>query len=336
MPQKPPFVSVIIPTYNMQYLVKKTIVSLFKQSYPSDRFEIIVVDNSSIDRTEEMIKLLQDDAPRTLMYYRKKNEGPGSSRNLGIAKANGSIIAFTDSDCIADPHWLKNGVAKMREGVGLVQGKTIPNPHQIGKAFSRTQYCLRENGMYQTCNMFYRKEVIDLVGGFAPEFCGENCFGKPRWGGEDTDLAWRVKEQGWKSVFADDAIIYHHVFNLDPWKMIICIGRPQFQGLFYVLPILVKKHPELRKYLYRRYFLNKVKAYFDLLCLSMILGILIHKVFFVFAIPYFALRSKKIFANRPLARYPRGIGVLIVRILNDIVEFFLLLSGSIWNRSIVL
>lgn len=333
---KIPFVSVIIPTLNMQDLLRAAVESLFTQSYPKDRFEIIVVDNSSSDGTEAMVRSLQENSPCSLQYYRKENEGPGASRNFGIEKAKGDIVAFTDSDCVADPNWLKNGVTNMGAGIGFVQGKTIPNPDQTLRTFSRTQLITKENGMYPMCNIFYRKDALDQAGGFSPDFCGLNFYGKPRWGGEDTDLAWRVKRAGWECVFADDTLVYHHIFPLRPWQMIIGFRKYQFQGLFFAMPYLVKKHPELRKHMYYRIFLNRTKALFDIFFLSLLAGILIHQIFFLFALPYLALQSKKSFLWRPLKEYHRGFVVFIVRILSDSMDFILLLGGSIWNRSIVL
>ena len=332
---KLPFISVVIPTYNMRDLLRDVIESLYKQSYPRDRYEIIIVDNSSSDGTEEMIHSLQQNSLCNLSYYRKENEGPGSSRNLGIAKAKGTIIAFTDSDCAADKNWLKNGIAKMTDGIGIVQGKTLPNPGQTPGTFSRTQSVPDENGMYPTCNIFYRKDALDQVGGISPAFCGLNCFGKPRWGGEDTDLAWRVKKQRWGSVFADEAIIYHHIFPLRPWQAIFGFRKYQFQGLFFAVPYLLKKHPELRKHMYYRFFLSRKKALFDIFFISLLSGILIHPVFFLFAVPYI-IELKDAFLGRPLKEYHRGLVVFIIRVLSDFVDFILLLSGSIWNRSIIL
>ena len=330
-----PFVSVVIPTYNRRELLRDAIESLNKQSYPRDRYEIIVVDNSSSDGTDEIMYSLQKKSPCHLRYYRKENEGPGSSRNLGIEKAHGTIIAFTDSDCVADQNWLKHGAARMTDGIGIVQGKTLPNPDQKLETFSRTQTVTKENGMYPMCNIFYRKDVLDQVGGISPDFCGLNCFGKPRWGGEDTDLAWRVKKLGWKSVFADEAVIYHHIFPLRPWQAIIGFRKYQFQGLFFAVPYLLKKHPELRRHMYYRYFLSRKKALFDIFFLSLLSGILIHQVFFLFAVPYIA-ESKDAFLGRPLKEYHRGVVMVITRVLSDLVDFVLLLSGSIWNRSIIL
>ena len=331
-----PFVSVIISTYNMRDLLRDAVGSLYKQEYPIDRFEIIVVDNSSTDGTEEMMRSLQAKVSGMLRYYCKENEGPGASRNLGIRQARGDIVAFTDSDCTAHPGWLKNGVAKMGDGIGVVQGKTVPNPEQTLRALSKTQSITNENGMYQTCNIFYRKEALDMAGGFAPDFCGLNCFGKPRWGGEDTDLAWRVKEQGWKSVFAADALVYHHIFPLRPWQVIASMREYQMQGLFHAIPYLVKRHPGLRKHLYLRYFLSKDKALFDMSFLSVVSGLLIHPVFFLLTLPYVTERSKNAVFCRPIREYHRGFVVFITRILRDLADFILLFGGSIWQRTIIL
>jgi len=320
----------------MRELLRAAVESLYRQDYPADRFEIIVVDNSSSDGTKEMILSLQAKASDMLRYYHKENEGPGAARNLGITKARGDIVAFTDGDCTAHHEWLKNGIANMGDGIGMVQGKTIPNPDQTLRALSRTQSITNENGMYQTCNIFYRKEALDSVGGFSSDFCGLNIFGKPRWGGEDTDLAWRVKEQGWNSVFAEGALVYHHIFPLRPWQVITSMREYKFQGLFYAIPYLVKRHPKLRDHLYCRYFLSKEKALFDIFLLSVLSGLLIHSLFFLLTLPYVREQSKNALFCRPLREYHRGLVVFITRVLSDLADFILLFGGSIWQRTIIL
>ena len=87
-------VSVIIPTYNRNKIVKRAIKSVLFQSY--QKFEIIIIDDASIDNTEEGIKSIGDERIR---YFRNKiNIGPGASRNKGIDNAKGKWIAFLDSD----------------------------------------------------------------------------------------------------------------------------------------------------------------------------------------------------------------------------------------------
>jgi cellulose synthase/poly-beta-1,6-N-acetylglucosamine synthase-like glycosyltransferase len=248
--------------------------------------------------------------------------------------ARGVLIAFTDSDCAADPGWITNGVAAMTEGVGLVQGKTLPDPGQELRPLSLTQKVTWEDGLYQSCNIFYRKEILEKLGGFSPDFCGVNRLGIPRWGGEDTDLAWRVKKAGWKSVFSERAVIHHHVFPLTPLEAIY--SQRKFLGLFHVLPYLFKKYPELRKLLYGRFFLSKGMAFFDLFLVSILLGLFIHPVFLLPGLPYLLFRVRELVRGRSLHHYPEGLKLMITYVLSDLVSFVLLAAGSIRHRTIVL
>ena len=327
------FVSVIIPTRNMRELLRRTIESLIHQSYPETSFEIIVVDNSSTDGTGEMVRSVQEKTSHNLRYYSKENEGPGAARNLGITKAKGSIIAFTDSDCVADSEWLRNGVAGMTDEVGLVQGKTLPNPKQPQRIVQHTMKVISENSFYPTCNIFYKKDALESVGGFSSEFCGLNVFGRQR-GGEDTDLAWRIKESGWKSIFADDAVIYHHVFILTSLRAVIKYTR--FNVLF-ALALNIKKHPALRDaILYRRIFKSKQRALFYLFVLSLIFGIISHWGFFFLGVPYVARLLRVSFHNRPLWSYHRGITLFCIIIIIELVESVLSISASLLHRTIIL
>jgi glycosyltransferase involved in cell wall biosynthesis len=335
MSQAIPIVSVVIPTRNRKDILRDAIESLFIQSYPNDRYEIIVIDNDSDDGTDEMVASLLVHAPCELKYIRKKDEGPGTSRNTGIQLARGSIIAFTDDDCVVDPYWLKNGISKIGNGVGLVQGKTLPNPRQEMKVFIRTMRIEHEDGLYQTCNMFYRKDILESVGGFSPEFIGLDRFGKPRWGCEDIDLAWKVKKKGWKSVFADDAIVYHHVFYIHPIKGIL--NYRMFRAFFHFIPYVIKKHPEMRKSaLYRRYFFSKYTALFNLFIVALFLGVTIDKFFFLLIVPYMLALVRDSFRGRSLKTCYYGFVSAAFSIFFNFVIFILLLSGSIRCRSVVL
>ncbi len=327
-----PFVSVVIPTRNRRELLKDAIVSLFAQSYPKDRYEVIIVDNSSRDGTEEMVYSLQQGSPCVLHYYCKENEGPGSSRNLGIAKARGTIIAFTDSDCVADPHWLEHGVSRIADEVGLVMGKTLPNPHQPARTLQYTQKVLWNNGLYQTCNIFYRKTALENVGGFSPDFSGLNIFGQRV--GDDTDLAWRVKEKGWKSVFTNNAVVYHHIYPLSIRRAIFNFLQINANIAF---PRLVKRHPGLRNIIfYRNVFTSKQRALFYLLLLSLFPGMFIHWGFYLLGLPYVTRLLRVSFYRRPIWSYHRGFALFGIIIVHEIIESFLLICTSLIYRSVVL
>lgn len=93
-------VSIIIPTYNRGNTIERCILSLQNQTY--DDFEIIIVDDNSSDNTEDIIRRIND--VRVKYIKHNINKGANAARNTGILHANGSIIAFQDSD----DEWLPN------------------------------------------------------------------------------------------------------------------------------------------------------------------------------------------------------------------------------------
>ena len=88
-----PLISVIIPTYNGEKFIREAIESVLAQDYPA--LEIIVVDDGSVDGTQQLIESMSAD----LRYYRQaQNQGPAATRNIGIRDAAGEFIAFLDVD----------------------------------------------------------------------------------------------------------------------------------------------------------------------------------------------------------------------------------------------
>ncbi len=104
MNYKKPKVSVIIPTYNRAYSIRRAIQSILDQTYKN--FEIIIVDDGSTDDTEKIVKRFNDERIR---YFRHdQNKGGGAARNTGIKAASGEYIAFQDSD----DEWLPEKLEK--------------------------------------------------------------------------------------------------------------------------------------------------------------------------------------------------------------------------------
>lgn len=99
-------VSVIIPTYNRARLLPRAIQSVLNQTY--NNFELIIVDDGSIDNTEDVVKKFQKSDPRIIYIKNDKNKGPSASRNIGIEIAKGEYIAFQDSD----DEWLPEKIEK--------------------------------------------------------------------------------------------------------------------------------------------------------------------------------------------------------------------------------
>ena len=97
------FYSVIIPVYNRPIEVDELLSSLTKQSFTN--FEVLIIEDGSTDRCEEVVKTYQDEL--NISYYYKENSGQGFSRNYGFERAKGDYYIVFDSDCLIPPHYFE-------------------------------------------------------------------------------------------------------------------------------------------------------------------------------------------------------------------------------------
>jgi len=86
-------ISIIIPLYNKERTIRKSVESVLMQNY--EDYEIIIVDDGSTDRSVEVVESLQSEK---IHQYRKQNGGPSSARNYGVHKAKGDWLLFLDAD----------------------------------------------------------------------------------------------------------------------------------------------------------------------------------------------------------------------------------------------
>lgn len=160
-------ISVIIPIYNGEKTIRKCLNSIRNQTFKD--YEIIIVD-SSIDNTSKIIK---EEFPEVKLTHLNKKTQPGPARNLGIKKAKSSIIALTDSDCIADKNWLKE-IYKAHKTNDVVGGSVLnANPRNF---ISWASYLMEFTHVLPnkekfikhipTCNISYKKEIFQKYGYF--------------------------------------------------------------------------------------------------------------------------------------------------------------------------
>lgn len=228
------FVSIIVSTYNRKDMLKNCLEALFNQTYPKDRYEVIVVDDGSTDGTEEAVKSIPKTNNDRLRYFKQPNKGPAAARNLGIKKGVGEIIAFIDDDCIADKEWLSCIVKCFSEidKLGGVEGKVVspegktPFTHQVENL---------KGGSYLTANIAYKKECLFEVGLF------DESLHYPA--GEDWDLSFRILIAGFKIKFCRNAIVTHILIkrNLSDIIRATNIEWSAVDVIYYRYPELFKK-----------------------------------------------------------------------------------------------
>ncbi|HXF99752.1 MAG TPA: glycosyltransferase family A protein, partial [Bacteroidota bacterium] len=115
-----PLVSVVIPAYNAEKYIRRTLESALAQTY--EPFEVIVVDDGSTDATAEIVRDIAA-RDRRMRLLQKENGGVATARNLGIQSSDGSLIAPLDADDVWYPSKLEEQMSLMQrcdESVGLV------------------------------------------------------------------------------------------------------------------------------------------------------------------------------------------------------------------------
>ena len=203
LPQTPS-VSVIVCSYNGAQTLAPCLESLGKIAYPD--YEVLLVDDGSTDNTAEIAARFPH-----VRYIAQSNHGLSHARNTGAAAAKGEVLAYTDSDCMADPDWLYYLIGTLISGnFAGVGGPNIPPPAQnwvqacVAAAPGGPSHVLITDTIAEHipgCNMAWYRWVFDTVGGFDIEY---------HQAGDDVDFCWRVQQAGHQIAFSPTAIVWHH------------------------------------------------------------------------------------------------------------------------------
>src|SRR5947209_12306879 len=97
------FISVVVPTWNRAAHLRDLLASLAGQDYPPDRFEIVVVDDGSTDRTAEVVRAVASLAVPHVRYVPQEHRGYCAACNTGVSAASGEVVCFLDSDEMVPP-----------------------------------------------------------------------------------------------------------------------------------------------------------------------------------------------------------------------------------------
>ncbi len=198
-----PRVSVVVCSYNGGPTLDQCLRSLGALDYPD--YEVILVDDGSTDHTKAIVARYPE-----VSVFHQPNHGLSVARNVGLEKATGSIVAYTDSDCFADPDWLTRLVYQLlRSGAAAVGGPNLtPDDRWLAACVSASPgqptHVLENDQTAEHipgCNMAFRREALEAIGGFNPRY---------RKAGDDVDVCWRLQQAGRWITFAPGAFVWHH------------------------------------------------------------------------------------------------------------------------------
>ena len=228
MINKHPEISVIICSYNRADYIIGAIESLNQQTLDKSKFEILVVDNNSIDNTGDLVQdYIQVHHDLDLKYLTETNQGASYARNTGAAFARSPLLCFMDDDAIAEPHYLErilNFFSTHSDATGL-GGKIIPKyiPEEpkwmsyhvsslVGNFDYSHELTVFKEGKYPLeSNMIVRKKDFDIIHGFNTSLPGVK--GTLRIGGEGKDFFLRLQALGNK-VYYDPQVIVQHIVEV--------------------------------------------------------------------------------------------------------------------------
>lgn len=118
-----PKISVILPVYNGEEYLAKSINSILMQKMQD--FELIVVDDGSTDNSKQIIDTYLEKEPKKVIYYRKQNGGLSDARNFGIRKAKGDYLCFVDADDYIDKNLFENLENYISKNIDLIKYKCV-------------------------------------------------------------------------------------------------------------------------------------------------------------------------------------------------------------------
>jgi len=208
-----PTVSVIIVTKNEEKYISECIESILSQDYPKGKYEIIVVDGGSTDKTQQIVKSYD------VKMIIDKDGSISHGRNIGIKNSKGLYIAFTDGDCAVEKSWLSKLVYEIKKTPKNIVAVGGPNlvfdddplfakcvgymqETFLGSGGSPQSYKINEPRYVQSipnCNILYKGEIISLQR-------YDDSFNM----GDDCEFNFRLNQKGYKFLYLPEVIVWHH------------------------------------------------------------------------------------------------------------------------------
>jgi glycosyltransferase involved in cell wall biosynthesis len=177
-------------------------------------WELVVVDNNSSDDTKAVIQKFAASCPFHVGYVFEGRQGLSHARNRGIAETSGSIIAFTDDDCLVERRWASTIVHEFSadRSLAVLGGRVLPGDPN-GQAVGTRTFSDRKRitsfqelfGRMIGCNMAFSREVFEVIGRFDPLLGKGTSLGSA----EDLDLVYRALKEQLGIVYVPEAVVLH-------------------------------------------------------------------------------------------------------------------------------
>ncbi|MDO8870312.1 MAG: glycosyltransferase [Methanobacteriaceae archaeon] len=255
-----PLVSIIIPMKNEEIIVKRCLNSIKTINYPHNKIEIVIVNDGSTDRTKNIV--LDQKHDLNIVYLETQGLGVSKARDLGLKKSSGNFTVFTDADCVVHPDWIIELLKPFQENVAAVGGPNLTPKDDthfakcVGSVLSflskpGARYAFEGEEIIEihhnpTCNVMYRKNVLEEVNGFNHILITT----------DDEELDYRIRKKGYKILYTPFAKVDH--YRRSSWKKFMKmayyygLGRMQstkihhemgkwfhFAPMFYVLILML-------------------------------------------------------------------------------------------------
>ena len=204
-----PFCSIIVPAYNEEKTLEKTVKSAADLNYPKNKFEIIIIDDGSRDKTFEIAKNLEK-VYGNVLAFTKKNGGKASAMNFGILKAKGEFIISFDADSMVTPDSLKKMIPYFydKNVMCVTPGMKVYKPKGVLQRMQAIEYDLgiflrkaftRFNAVHVTPGPFsvYRKVFFEKYGGYDEKNITE-----------DMEIAMRIQYHNFKIENSPESLVY--------------------------------------------------------------------------------------------------------------------------------
>ncbi len=203
-----PSVNILVPVFNEQNTVEKTVLSLLDLNYPADKLKIMIVDDGSTDNTWELIQKFASH-PQVILHQ-KENGGKYTALNYGIEHCDAEFIGCLDADSFVDKEALNYILPYFddEQTMAVTPSMKIQNPDSILGLMQNAEYNLgiftRKifsvlDAQYVTPGPFsiFRKETFNKVGVY-----------KHAHNTEDLEMALRLQEKHYKITNAHKALVY--------------------------------------------------------------------------------------------------------------------------------